>query len=1761
MSTAWNDASNWSAGVPSVLTDAIVAPAANQPDTTGAPSAACRNLTVQAGASLSAPVGFPLSIQGSIACAGSVVGELRLTGSGAIATSGTGLLENVRVVAGPYTVDAQLATLDQQPGSAAITIQSCRASVAATFRGAGLLGGPGSLLESQGSVTVQATAPVTAPPSLIRLGAIWTSDASWQPASGAVWFVGSGAAIANVAPGTVWSGLEIENVFGLTHNGDLRVAGALRMRNDLRVNGAVVDLTQPAGITIGSELRGNSVTQLRIRNGVTSAGIIDLPNAVADVDGNVTFFVTGLLSVGAGVHRFSNSVGIAGGFAAPASATLEFDGSGTITIAPFNVLPAVRITGSSYTILDATVGGDLTHAVGAGDLNVFRCAVNGNCALSGNSVRDFTGGLLDVAGNVVWQTVAVVNTPPSVVFCAGSWTANASFQPTSGLVVFDGVGPKSVTMPAFAWNSLRIAPTAQVATPLAVRTSGTLDVQGGLQSGGGDIECFGPMLVSGSVTAPNCLRVRAHAGLVVGGSVQAPQAFLDVDGDTDVDGAVTLGNGNHVLTGSLLVAGSLAMPAGQIAVFDGGGVVDVVPTSPIPNVRFAGGDYQVDALTVGQDLVQISGVLAVRSCEVQRDATMQGTGLVDVATGLLDVGRDVRIQLSAPTTQPPATIRCGGNWLSDASFAPASGLVEFDGVGAQTVTMPAIPWFDLRVAASASVALPQDVLVQGGLDVLGQLSAVGTGVQVSGPLTIGSAGLLTAAGATTVALGASATVSGGLQIGAAVATVQGDLHVAAGGVLAAGAGPHQLSSGLDVDGTLVLPPGSAFHFVGTGTIDVQPSIQLPQVTFTNGPYVVTRLVVAGQITQTGGRLQVRSLTGLGNAVFQGLSVDNVGPGVLDVRGNIDFATSNVVVSPPALIRCGANWSSNPQFLPTSGEMEMNGLGPQVLSSPQLRLVSLIVDAGSQVTFGSADVILEQDLLVRGAVTAPSSLLEVRGNLDIGPVGSLAVDSGSVVAVSKSLTNAGAIAPGIGGAGAVRMVGDGAVSGAGLFTGIDIDTVGLVAVQGGVLVASLNLLSGTLSLVAGANLHVQGDLLAATGALRGAAGSVLDVDGDVFLDAVTADPIGVPDLRCGGDYTAGATFAPTNGTVFFDGTGDLKSLTGALSFAQVEVAAGVRSVATDIDATAAAVRVLAPAQLDLGGRALGVAAATIDVQGTLSIGAGGALTLGAAAVMTVPAGGLLRMVGTFDAPATIDGPPGGGYAVLVDGAIEAMNFAFANMGPAGVRIRAAATIAASPRDLRAGTFRDGDPTPGSCLLHLDRAVATQVRYARFEAGAATFNVRSTGAGVVAFVNESGAFAGPTFEDDGGGVIDWLPPERTALVGFSARPAIHRAELAFATDAEVDVARFEVQRATSPGGPWVEIANSPLVPLGSPSTGGAYQATDFNTVDTTRYTYRLQEVLLHGEPRQLGSDFARPWPQQVGNTWFVGTNGGYPDIAAAVAAAGPGGQIVVQAGTYPAFTITKAVRIMPDGSGPVRIDTSLGKLVVRDIPASEFDLALYDLEIGTPTSPFGMEVLNCDNVIVLDGLQVRAALGVTGLLVDDSDRVAIQTCDFAGDPGLRFANGAGSYLSRGAIDELELTGGSIVQQCDVTPGATNVGIGSSLVPVAGGMPDVRFPTAWTGEKPVPFTITTDPSSFYGLLYSLRRDYLDLTVVFPIDMVLLIDHSQAVVLSTGFVPTGSIEVPMVAPGLAQLWGLHLPLQLFELKSTGSGRMSNSRDVVLLP
>src|SRR5262249_49551687 len=180
--------------------------------------------------------------------------------------------------------------------------------------------------------------------------------------------------------------------------------------------------------------------------------------------------------------------------------------------------------------------------------------------------------------------------------CAGNWTANTSFQPTAGLVFFNGSGVQTVLMPVFQWFDLRIGATSTVNTAQSAATLGLLDVLGHLTCGGSSVQVGGALTVAaaGVLTAGRASTLSCGGTAVISGTLAAGSAALTANDFTVQSGAaVTLGNGTHTLNGSFVQHGSLTLPGTALVQFLGSGNVDAAAAFPLPPVAFGGGNHTV----------------------------------------------------------------------------------------------------------------------------------------------------------------------------------------------------------------------------------------------------------------------------------------------------------------------------------------------------------------------------------------------------------------------------------------------------------------------------------------------------------------------------------------------------------------------------------------------------------------------------------------------------------------------------------------------------------------------------------------------------------------------------------------------------------------------------------------------------------------------------------------------------------------------------------------------------------------------------------------------------------------------------------------------------------------------------------------------------------------------------------------------------------------------------------------------------------------
>jgi hypothetical protein len=1242
-----------------------------------------------------------------------------------------------------------------------------------------------------------------------------------------------------------------------------------------------------------------------------------------------------------------------------------------------------------------------------------------------------SGAIFDFAGGVTFSGTSATGVLPTIR-CAGNWSSNAGFSPQGCHVIFDGAGPQSVSASG-AFDMLTVEPGSTVSATSSLTVNWTLQINGAL------------------AVAPHALDANGQVTVGVGGSLG-------------------LGGGSHTFASSFVVNGSLA--ATGTLVFDGSSMnAAIISAAPLPSLQIAKGgsaSLQVNSdLTLNGNLTHTSGTFVVAFAQytvaVSGNAQFLGGTLTVGSVGaILDVAGNVTFAGTTASAHLP-TIRCGGNWSANAGYAPSNALVVFDGTASQSISGAGF-FDDVTVQAGSSVSTTATLNLGGPLVVNGTLTVAPHSLDVNGPLTVASTGTLNLGGGSH-AFGDAFTVTGTLS----------------------------------ATGTLVFDESSV-------QIAISSTAALPSVTIAKTGGSVARiagnLAINGNLTQTSGVFQVAqgntTVSVAGNAHFQGGTLQTWAVGTLDVAGNVTFSGTDATGGVP-IIKCGGNWTSDANYSPSLGIAILDGSGPQTISGAG-QFDDLTIFPGATVT-SNTSLTIGGPLIVNGSLSLPSQTLHAQNALNVPAGGALHLGGGTHEFAGDFTANGTLTATG-------TLVFNGNVALTQIIAAAPLPNVQISKGANAFAAVASNLtVNGNLTLISGIfrvsqatqTVSVSGNALFQGGELTAFGVGILDVAGNVTFSGTTANGP-APTIRCAGNWTSNAAFAPSSCTVELDGTSPTTlSHSGAiLSLTALSVKNGPRTVLTDFLVAANAISVDANAALVIGaGRHLRVhhagIATAFAVNGGLSLSANGRLSLGPNAALAVAAGGSLSLAGAPAQPATIAGEAGGGYALTVSGALSAKNFVVKEMGNAGMVVNSSAVIAAAPNDFRGGAFdfRAGAGA-GSVLLDLRRSSPAVFRYLTFlntPGVAGVFNVKTTATSApFGFTNWTGAFSGPSFENDPLSQIAWNPPEASVLAQFSVQPGAELAEVTWRTSAEVDLAGFEIQRATSQAGPFTTVFTTPVLgPI-----GWQYGIADAPLAANQIYFYTLYAKLTHDALVVLASGSTTPYGSgPPANVKKVGGDGTYSTIQAAInAATDPNSVVWVTPGTYPSFTIGAAavpsnLRILADDAGPVLIDTSAGPIRIMNVPAAS-GVELSNLIVGSPgTAQDGIVVTNCACPIVLDEIDVSCDAGHVAVSVSNAPATAIQRSVIQGGTGLQVSSGSYVAISRGSLSSLVSTG-STIEISTLTPGSVNVTPAGSLVTRAGMMPEIDLPELVRISAPSALFLHAAPNAPFTIMASPRLGF---------------------------------------------------------------------------
>lgn len=644
-STDWATASNWCTGVvPTSSTDVTIpAGVSNMPSVSS--SAACRNLTINAGATLTTTSGGTLNIAGSLANAGT------MTNSGTTNFNGTTGQQTFSGVTAFYNLTVSNASGLLLPS--AITV------------GNNLTLSAGTLNANNFNISVAGS---------------WLNNASTSAFAGStatVTFNGTAAQTLGGTYATTFNNLTVSNVgntvtsaVNCTVGGNLTVASGTLNLGTFSANrgstGGVLTVANNATLKIGGT---NSFPTNYATNNLVLASNVEYAGTNQTV-ANHTYGNLILSSAsGAAVKTFpGTAMTVAGNL----SSTLGSGTSVTFTAASDLTVNGNVTIGASTTFN----GGSATHHIGGnwvgngtftGNASTIRME-GPNTSISGTGTHNFhnltvaasqvtisASSSLAVAGNLATVT------PGSVTHAAG------------GTLTMAGAS-KTISGTGIILDNLTV--TGSVTTATSATLTGNLSVSGSLTATGGTVTMSGAsktisgagtialnsLLASGSIsTAAN---FSIASALSVSGSLTATAGTATFTSTSSLSGTANLYN--VTVNGTSLQLSTNAVLGIANALSIAAGTLDVSTTAP-NTVAFNGtGAQTVNGITYS--------------------ALTLTNGNTKTASGAIVVNHDLLIDASTTLDAATYAHAVKRNWTNNGTFTAGSSTVSFTGIEDATLT-------------------------------------------------------------------------------------------------------------------------------------------------------------------------------------------------------------------------------------------------------------------------------------------------------------------------------------------------------------------------------------------------------------------------------------------------------------------------------------------------------------------------------------------------------------------------------------------------------------------------------------------------------------------------------------------------------------------------------------------------------------------------------------------------------------------------------------------------------------------------------------------------------------------------------------------------------------------------------------------------------------------------------------------------------------------------------------------------------------------
>ncbi|MDW8308718.1 MAG: hypothetical protein RMK20_05020, partial [Verrucomicrobiales bacterium] len=580
VNTAWTNAANWTAGVPTAAMDAILGDTnftgSYQPTVNG--NGVCKSLVVGGARATTLTINRALTVQGDVLIATNGV----INHSAAVTISVGGNWTN----RGSYTTARTGCTI-------AFAGSTQYLSGATAFR---------RLTINAGSTTFLAT-NITVTNALTVNGTLDPGDApTWTIAGPGTLTVGNGGRL---------------RVKAATFAGNYALTGTITLNS-----GSTVDYAANTNQTIANTL---TYRTLQISGGGVKSLAGNLPNlnAASATEGNV-YVDAGTLDLGTfTANRATTTAG--GTFAVASGAVLRIGGTNSFpaNYATYSLNPnsSVEYSGTNQTVAARTYGHLILSSSGTATKTLPTSAftVLGNFLMRTNApgaaVTANANAGLSVAGHLTLGPGTTFNAGSAPLTFAGNWTNHGNFQGGSSTVTFAGTDSTLAGGGVTSFHHLTVSNGNVVVLP-----DTSLTVSGNLVSS--ETASFQHLPGAGSVTLTGAGRLLQGNGfsfnnLVVSGSVTASGSFT-VAGHLRVDGSLVASGGTLTLSGnakSIFGSGTLALHALNVP-----GTITTTNNFSLSGDLSVGGSFTATAGTV-----TFTGITRLSGTASLFNGTLNGT--------------------------------------------------------------------------------------------------------------------------------------------------------------------------------------------------------------------------------------------------------------------------------------------------------------------------------------------------------------------------------------------------------------------------------------------------------------------------------------------------------------------------------------------------------------------------------------------------------------------------------------------------------------------------------------------------------------------------------------------------------------------------------------------------------------------------------------------------------------------------------------------------------------------------------------------------------------------------------------------------------------------------------------------------------------------------------------------------------------------------------------------------------------------------------